>query len=275
MLHTTPFDPAERSSLRLEKNIAEAFSKLAEFSRGALELVLPPTCGGCGARIDSAAVLCRACDSRLERIPLRACRLCQEIPPRPDGDFCADCGVADSPLRACLAAFQFEGEAAEWIHRFKYPKKGLRGLDPAPASIVAAMLREAASRTPGLRPGLVVPVPLHPHRLRLRGFNPAAELGRSLARECDIPFDAVALCRTRDTPSQTGLDRHARRRNVRGAFRSRPGRHIPEWIWLVDDVVTTTSTLTEAALALRAAGARVVIGLCAARALSNVPSTSR
>ena len=96
-----------------------------------------------------------------------------------------------------------------------------------------------------------------------------------MAREFEVPFDPVALCRTRDTPSQTGLDRRERRRNVRGAFRARARRQIPERIWLIDDVVTTASTLTEAAIALRAAGARTVIGLFAARALSSVPSGSR
>jgi ComF family protein len=137
------------------------------------------------------------------------------------------------------------------------------------------MLREAAARAPGLQPDLIVPVPLHPRRLRLRGFNPAAQIARSLAREFEIPFDATALHRTRDTPSQTGLDRRERRRNVRGVFRSRRGRHVPERIWLVDDVVTTTSTLAEAAIALRTAGASTVIGLCAARALLDVSSVRR
>jgi ComF family protein len=177
-------------------------------------------------------------------------------------------------LTACLAAVRFEGKGAEWIHRFKYPKKGLRGLDPAPASVVAAMLHEAAARAPTPRPELIVPVPLHPRRLRMRGFNPAAQIARSLAREFEIPFDAVALCRTRDTPSQTGFDRRERLNNVRGAFRPRRGRNVPERIWLVDDVVTTASTLAEAAIALRAAGASTVIGLCAARALLDVPSTT-
>jgi ComF family protein len=250
----------------------EAFLKLADLSRGALELLFPPTCAGCGARIDPTAVLCRSCDARLERIEPAACQLCQEMTRQPGRDRCASCEVSNSALTACVAAVRFEGEASEWIHRFKYPKRGLRGLDPAPASVVGAMLREAACRAPGPRPDLVVPVPLHPRRLRLRGFNPAAELARSLAREFKIPFDAVALCRTRDTPSQTGLDRHERCQNVRGAFCARRGRHIPERIWLVDDVVTTSSTLTEAALALRAAGARAVVGLCAARALSNLSS---
>jgi len=248
---------------------AEVFRRLAELSRGALELVLPLTCGGCGTRIDATATLCRICDSRLERIARRACQLCQEAAPQAGDVLCASCGMSDSPLTACLAAVRFEADAAEWIHRFKYPKKGLRGLDPAPASVVGAMLREAADRAPGPLPDLVVPVPLHPRRLRSRGFNPAAELARSLAREFELPFDAVALCRTRDTPSQTGLDRRERRRNVRGAFRLRGVRRIPERIWLVDDVVTTASTMAETALALRVAGARAVIGLCAARAQSN------
>jgi ComF family protein len=174
--------------------------------------------------------------------------------------------MSDSPLTACVAAIRFDGAGAEWIHRFKYPKKGLRGLDPAPASVVGAMLREAAAWAPGPRPDLIVPVPLHPRRLRLRGFNPAAQIARSLAREFEIPFDAVALRRTRNTPSQTGFDQRERRNNVRGAFRARNGRHFPERIWLVDDVATTTSTLAEAAIALRAAGASTVIGICAARA---------
>lgn len=257
----------------VKRNVAEVFRKLAEISRGALELVLPPTCGGCGAQTDPTAVLCLPCNRRLERIAPGTCQLCQEIPPQPDSDRCVRCGMLDSPLTACLAAFRFEGAGADWIHRFKYPKRGLGGLDPAPASVVGAMLRQAACRAPEPRPDLVVPVPLHPRRLRLRGFNPAAELARALARDFEIPFDAAALCRTRDTPSQTGLDRRERQRNVRGAFQARRGRQIPERVWLIDDVVTTTSTLTEAALALRMAGARAVTGLCAARALLRVPST--
>jgi len=66
----------------------------------------------------------------------------------------------------------------------------------------------------------------------------------------------------RDTPSQTGLDRRARRRNVRGAFA--PRRQVAPLVWLVDDVVTTGSTLAEAARALRRAGATHVVGVCAA-----------
>ncbi len=122
---------------------------------------------------------------------------------------------------------------------------------------------EAGARAPTPGPDLVVPVPLHPRRLRARGFNPATLMARSLARHFRVRLDPVALRRVRDTPSQTHLDRRARRRNVSGAFVAR--ERVPPRVWLVDDVVTTGSTLGEAARALRRAGARSVVGVCAAR----------
>jgi predicted amidophosphoribosyltransferase len=79
-----------------------------------------------------------------------------------------------------------------------------------------------------------------------------------------VPFDALALARVRDTPSQTGLDRRARRRNVAGAFRLRT-HALPRRVWLVDDVVTTGATLEAAARELRRGGATSVTALCAAR----------
>jgi ComF family protein len=218
--------------------------------------------------VEAGAPLCPGCDRRLQRIPLDRCRLCQELEPA-WGLLCADCELAASPLDACVAAVRFAADVETWIHRLKYPRAGLRGLDPAPLTVVAALLREASQRAPGDRPGLVVPVPLHPRRLRARGFNPAGLLARSLASQLRIPRDLTALRRVRDTPSQTGLDRRARRRNLRGALRARRGLRVPERVWIVDDVVTTGSTLREAALALRRAGADTVIGVCAARTLRS------
>lgn len=124
---------------------------------------------------------------------------------------------------------------------------------------------EAARRAPGAPPGLVVPVPLHPRRLRERGFNPAALLARWIAREHGLRFDAALLERVRATPSQTGLGRRARRVNVRGAFAVPRDAHAPRAIWLVDDVVTTGSTLAECARTLRRAGAKQIVAICVAR----------
>jgi ComF family protein len=125
------------------------------------------------------------------------------------------------------------------------------------------LIGEAARRAPGPHPGLVVPVPLHPRRLRERGFNPAGLLSRSVARVAESRAAPRALRRIRDTPSQTGLDRVARRRNVAGAFVcSTPP---PRTVWLVDDVVTTGATLSECARVLRRHGARRIVAVCLAR----------
>jgi ComF family protein len=161
-----------------------------------------------------------------------------------------------------VAAAEFRGAVEPWIHRFKYPRSGLTGLDTAAQAVARMLILEAAAQLPPPAPQLVVPVPLHPRRLRARGFNPAGLLARALARELGVRCGPVALRRVRDTPSQTGLDRRARRRNLRGAFAPR-GPVAPR-VWLVDDVVTTGSTLAEAARALQRAGATHVVGVCAA-----------
>ena len=224
--------------------------------------------------MDAGAGLCRACAAGLPRIPAERCALCQEEPAAGGGERCSGCRARAGPLFACLAGAAFAGAVEDAVHRFKYPAPGLRGLDPAAAALMRELVAWAAARAPGGAPDLVVPVPLHPRRLRQRGFNPAAELARPAARRCGARLDAAALWRLRDTPSQTGLGRGARRRNVRGAFGARPGWRAPARVWLVDDVVTTGATLAAAALALRRAGARQVVALCAARAFRGRPRGS-
>jgi ComF family protein len=183
---------------------------------------------------------------RFPALPTGCCRAC-----------------ARTPLASCTAPVWFEGDTEDWIHRLKYPGRGLAALDARPLAVARALAREAASRAPGAAPDRIVPIPLHPRTLRRRGFNPATLLAREISRTVGTRCDPTLLSRVRDTASQTGLDRRGRRRNVRGAFRA--NRPPPHRIWLVDDVVTTGATLEEAARALRRAGARRVDALCAAR----------
>ena len=174
---------------------------------------------------------------------------------------CARCSGQPSPLVTCQAAVWFEGDALRWIHDFKYPGKGLAGCDPRPRAVISDWMRELPETLLDSPPELLVPIPLHPKRLRERGFNPAALLAKSVSRAWRITWDATALRRRRDTPSQTRLDRHGRKQNVAGAFSARGG--LPSHVCLVDDVVTTGATLEAAGLALSAGGASRVTALCA------------
>lgn len=238
---------------------------MRELWHGLVDLLLPPACAACGDAAED--LLCARCAARLPRIPGGRCALCQEREaaaaerwPR-----CLGCARRRGPLQACVAGCWFEGEAARWIRAFKYPGRQ-RGLAAEPRARLHALALETLARASGADPhavAAVVPVPLHPRKLRARGFNPALTLARQIARARGLCVRPCALERVRDTPSQTGLSRVARRRNVRGAFRAR--QRLRGTLWLVDDVVTTGATLTEAARALRRAGAFRVVALCAAR----------
>ena len=214
--------------------------------RGLFDLVLPALCAACAQPVEPERALCATCDRALPRFR-------GEAPP-----------LLPAAV-VCTTAVAYAGTAVDWVRRFKYPRRGIAGLDPAARSVLRAWILEAGSRAPGERPELVVPVALHPRRLRARGFNPAALLAGALARDAGLRHDPAALMRIRDTPSQTGLDRRARRRNVAGAFRARGDLAGVGRVWLVDDVVTSGSTTAAAARALARGGVRTVDVVCAAR----------
>ena len=227
-----------------------------------LDLVLPPCCARCSGPVAGREALCAACWGALHPIDPGACLHCQALPGTRAGR-CGSCSAAGAALEACVAAVWFEGDTPAWIHRVKYPHRGIRGLDSAALAVLALLAERAAGRVPGAAPECILPVPLHPRAARRRGFNPAALLARRMARVRGVAWNPAALERRRDTPSQTGLSRAQRRRNVAGVFRAR--HRLPRRIWLVDDVVTTGATLAEAARAARRAGAREILAVCAAR----------
>lgn len=114
---------------------------------------------------------------------------------------------------------------------------------------------------------MVMPVPLHPARVRRRGYNQALLLAREMARRVDLPLHEKALIRHRDTPSQVGLSRSERRQNVHDAFTCTTTDVAGGHILLVDDVLTTGATLEACAAALLGAGAATVWAITLARAL--------
>ena len=162
-----------------------------------------------------------------------------------------------SRLRSAVA---YEGPIERAVQRFKY--EGWRRL----AGPLALLLAERLV-VEGLAAHFVLGVPLHPGRLRQRGFNQAELLARELRRRLALRKPPGELVRTRATPPQVGHDRLWRLENVRGAFEWRGADLAGQSLLVVDDVATTGATLDACAASLRACGSGSVIGVSVARVI--------
>jgi ComF family protein len=115
---------------------------------------------------------------------------------------------------------------------------------------------------------LIVPVPLHPKRLRWRGFNQSVLLARQVSAVYKLPLDPFVLQRYRETPPQTQLNEEERHKNMRGAFVADPDRPVSgKTILLVDDVYTSGATVNECSRTLKQSGAKEIYVLTLARAV--------
>lgn len=221
----------------------------------ALNFILPPVCVSCGQAGDLFCVACRrtltwfshpfcpACGHSLrEKGPVSACNRCRSQ------------GQTVSEVRAVCA---FEGAARDAIHALKYD--GYFAVAEPLAQLMVERFPQWLQECDS-----VIAVPLHPERIRERGYNQSELLAQHLCRQHNLYHDEEALWRTRNTRPQIGLDRAQRRENVKDAFAAHSrvrGRHV----LLVDDVCTTGATLIAAGEALLSEGAASVRGFCFAR----------
>lgn len=209
----------------------------------------------CGATA-GAHPICRACHADLPWLRQPQCPHCAL--PTPGGETCGACLKRPPAFDRTHAALAYAFPLDRLIPRLKY--HGQLSIVPALASCLA----DAVATQP--RPDRLIPMPLHPRRIRERGFNHATEIARVVAAQLGLPLDSTHCQRIRDTPPQMGLKHDARRRNVRGAFTCSgavQGQHIA----LVDDVMTTGTSLDELAATLKRAGAREVTCWVVARTL--------
>jgi ComF family protein len=175
---------------------------------------------------------------------------------------CANCAHRTIHFHAAVAAYRGRGIVRDVIHEFKYNRQiHLRHL-------VARWLRAALDdeRLRCCQFDVIVSVPLHPARQRERGFNQASLLAELLGAHTSIPCKLL-LKRIRYTTTQTALDRSERMENLHNAFRLRKNADVRGLrVLLIDDVLTTGSTLSECARVLKRAGAISVHAATAARA---------
>ncbi len=230
-----------------------------------LDLFLPPCCALCGISLSGQGrgeALCPACLAGITPLAPPHCPRCA-LPFATAGGsdhLCEACSRRPPPFAWVGVAGLYAGTLRQAVHRFKFG--GRLDLDRPLAALIT---RAAAAAVDDFAADVVMAVPLHSGRLRERGCNQSLLLAGKIGRRLGVPVVSRELVRIKATTSQQGLPEPERRRNLRGAFAVRGcvrGRRV----LLVDDVVTTCATVEECARTLRAAGAREVAVLAAARA---------
>jgi ComF family protein len=215
--------------------------RLGRWAHDLEALALPQRCPGCGVDTDPAHLLCERCRAAIPLLRLGLCVRCLAAEREP-------AGCTRHPGFQVWAAWVYDERAALVVQALKYGER------PALAGALGQVI--AAALPPSDAPDLILAVPLHPARARERGYNQAGLLAEAVARARGVPRLERGLQRVRPTQAQARLGPVQRRRNVSGAFRVLdPDRLRGRRVLVVDDVLTTGSTLEACLEALRAAGA--------------------
>jgi competence protein ComFC len=223
---------------------------------GTLDLLFPPTCGGCGKVGFRWCVDCQKHVQILNGIVCEVCGL-----PLDKSGVCDACQMDRPHFRALRARAIFDNPVRNALHKLKYKRDMSMG-DSLAAQMVA-FVRELNWPI-----DMIIPVPLGKQRLKERGYNQVGMIARPLALALNLKYVSNGLVRCKETRSQVGLTKAERRENLHEAFQA--GVDVSEkTILVMDDVSTTGSTLSSSAEALYLSGAKKVYALTVARALPN------
>ncbi len=227
------------------------------------DLLLPPVCISCRARIETHGLLCGDCFAKIDFIAPPLCARLGVPLPYDAGEPCLSAAAIASPpvYDRARAVARYSETMRDLVQSFKYRdrQEGLRLFGRWLTHAGAELLADA---------DLLVPVPLYRSRLWWRRFNQSALLAQGVSQLSGVPADCFLLKRVRRTASQVGLSAEQRRRNVAGAFKVDPDRRKSlkgRSVVVVDDIVTTGATAEACARVLKRAGAGRVDVLALAR----------
>ncbi len=236
---------------------------LRRFLNALADIVYPKTCLVCKGDLKEVScvdnLVCMQCWGKIKRNRPPFCRRCGRHLEKPvTKNICPACVRKQLHFDRAFSPCVYEGVIKELIHTFKY--KGKDYLGPTLTRLMTEFIEEYNLPMDIL--DLVMPIPLHKTRLREREFNQAQILGNHIARKFNKPVSYDTLRRLRLTKTQTELEIDQRLLNVKGCFAATKKEDIKgKNILLVDDVLTTGSTCSEAAYALKDAGANIVFVL--------------
>ena len=245
----------------------------AECLDSLVDWLYPPRCRACSESIQGRdrEYFCSTCWPQIQLVTHPFCTICGRPFPDSSGDdhVCGVC-LARTPqyARAHSWACYPREEATEHplrqvIQKFKYGRRVALG-----KPLGRLMARGCEEFLLTCKAETIIPVPLHPRRLRWRGFNQSVLLARQIGRAYNLPLECFALYRKRDTPPQTQLPEEERRQNMHGAFGLSGKTAVKgKSLLLVDDVYTSGATVNECSRVLKQSGAREVFVLTLARAV--------
>ncbi len=217
----------------------------------------PALCQLCGIPVSADAYLCIHCQTALRRVP-NPCLLCG-LPNLAAGDICAAC-LKNPPRWARMAApLIFGDHTRQLLLQLKYAAQLHQ------ARVLLTHIVDAYRQRPV---EVLLPVPAHRQKLIGRGYNQAHEIAKILSERLSKRLDDRSLSKIRQTGAQSGLNLHQRRRNIRGAFEYRPLRDYRS-VAIVDDIITSGSTMNEICRLLHKAGVDYVEVWSVARTLKN------
>lgn len=223
------------------------------------KLRLSSICALCNQFHDSKIAVCSHC---IELMPLLgpSCHYCAY--PLPDMHYliCGQCIKKKPYFDRTIVNYTFEEPLRSLLHHFKYRNELYLG------TFLSCLILKSVQTHTNL-PQCLIPIPMHPQRIKLRGFNQAAILARLLAKKLQLPYDLSSCQKILNTMPQASLDSKQRQKNLRHAFRTKkiPYQHVA----LIDDLLTTGYTANELALTLKKSGVKQVDVWCCARTVNK------
>lgn len=227
--------------------------------------LLASTCVLCGARGQQDMAICLPCKVALPWLGT-GCNRCAlpllSLPEISSGQLCAACLIMPPPYTKTIALCRYEQPVDRLIMGLKFNQKLVYAR--LLGELMAEHLLQNGYQVAEDRPECLIPVPLHPQRLRERGFNQVIELARPIANKLRLPIDRQSCQRVRSTEAQSALPAVQRQHNVKGAFAIVEGFNAKH-VAVLDDVMTTGHTMAELCQELQKAGVERIDVWCCAR----------